>query len=59
MKLKKKQKEWADRIDQKRRDLEEEMREFSERKFTLEKSKLSTITSFGKNSRKNNPTNKL
>jgi hypothetical protein len=51
--LKKEANEWSARIAQKSRDLEDQIRDFSDRKFTLEKSKLSTLTSIsGKFSKK-------
>ena len=43
-KWKKEQTEWMEKIEQKKRELDAEMREFSDRKFTLERSKLSTQT---------------
>lgn len=46
------QNEWRERIEYKRRELEDQMREFSERKFTLDKLKLSTLSSVGKHSKK-------
>lgn len=45
------QNEWRDRIEVKRRELEDQLREFSERKFSLDKLKLSTLSSV-KNSKK-------
>ncbi len=41
-----------ERLEQKKRDLDAEMRDFSDRKFTLERSKLSTLNSNGKLTKK-------
>lgn len=51
-KWKKEQTEWMEKIEQKKRELDAEMREFSDRKFTLERSKLSTLNSNGKLTKK-------
>ncbi|RNA37900.1 septin-8 isoform X5 [Brachionus plicatilis] len=39
------QNEWRDRIEFKRRELDDQIREFNERKFSLDKLKLSTLSS--------------
>jgi hypothetical protein len=51
-KWKTEQVEWTERIEAKRRQLEIEIKEFTDRKFTLEKSKLSTLTLNGKSKKK-------
>ena len=43
--MKKEQADRTEAIEQKKSELEKEIKEFSERKFSLEKSKLSTIGS--------------
>ena len=47
-KWKKETAERSENIEAKRKELENEMREFSERKFTLERCKISTLNGNGK-----------
>ncbi len=51
-KWKREQLDWTDRLEQDRKNLEDEMREFAERKYTFDRAKLATLSSNGKSGKK-------